>query len=152
MILNYLKWRTPIELTDSKKIKSLFPNQIEKEFKILTAEFIKKLLKKKSNLGKGATSTVYKVLNCFTNQGFLCLKILNSDLFRKLVNQIEKKDKEDDFGDDDDDDLKDEEESEDEIDVDKVKQLYKEYELFMDSSFEIKNTIQQFSLNIVSSI
>lgn len=134
---------TPIELTDDKQIKLIFQ---PRKMTILNTQMIEEMLKKKSTLGKGATSTVIKVLNNFTNKGFLCLKILNSELFRKSTNQkaIKNEDDLDDFGVDDDDDNFGEEEKEEEIeiDVDIIKQLYNEYELLL--SFDHPNIVKVY--------
>ena len=51
--------------------------------KILGTITIDQLLTRKTFIGEGATSTVFKVNNCFTHKGFLVLKILKAVLFRK---------------------------------------------------------------------
>lgn len=92
---------------------------------------IDKLLIKKTKLGTGATSTVYKVRNIFTQKGFLCLKILNNAVVSQGNENETKKAKKKTFWEDvDDDDFgKDEEEEEIEINVDLIRQLYLEYEI-----------------------
>lgn len=94
---------------------------------------INKLLKKKSLIGKGATSTVYKVLNCFTQKGYLCLKELSNELFTEDTGKkpTKKDDYSDEFRSDEDEDDFEEEEEENEIilDMDKIRQLCNEYEL-----------------------
>ncbi|KAK8850059.1 hypothetical protein M9Y10_018170 [Tritrichomonas musculus] len=99
--------------------------------KVLDTAIIDQLLTKKTLIGEGATSTVYKVINCFSHKGFLVLKILKGVLFRKndlteAVNEDEKsvwKEEEDD-----------ETKKEEEIDFDKVKNLYSEYEILFQLS------------------
>lgn len=60
----------------------------------LTTEIIENLLANATQIGKGATSIVYKVKNINTNKGYLCLKILNDDVIRKTSVDDNKKDKE----------------------------------------------------------
>lgn len=54
------------------------------EIKVLKTELIDKLLSKKTIIGIGSTSKTYKVNNCFSNKGNLCLKVLNLSLFYAL--------------------------------------------------------------------
>ena len=100
----------------------------DEKLKILDADLINKLLTKKTCLGRGATSTVYRVNNCFTHKGFLCLKILNDELFIRANEPKKKKAKTKSIWDDDDDDNE-EEENEIQFDFDIVKRLYSEYEM-----------------------
>lgn len=46
-----------------------------------TSEMVEKLLMNKKLIKKGASSTVYRVNNCFTGYGYLALKIMNNDIF-----------------------------------------------------------------------
>lgn len=107
-----------------KSDKKTDPNKIQD----LTTETIDKLLIKKVQIGKGATSTVYKVINIITNSGYLCLKILKDEFFKKSNKEEEKKEL---SWNDDDDDNNDFEESDDkaEIDIDVIRQLLQEYEI-----------------------
>lgn len=85
---------------------------------------IDQLLSKKKYIGKGATSTTYQVINCFTNKGSLCLKVLNDDFYRLSEKNQKVKSlwtEEEDLNDDDADEPK--------IDMKKVQQLYKEFEV-----------------------
>lgn len=113
--------------SESKRSKKEEEEEDNSKFKIrdLSTRMIDKLLTKKARLGKGATSIVYKVKNILTNDGCLCLKILNNEFFKK--SDIEDKKKEISWSDDD----YDFEESDDtiEIDIDKIRQLLQEYEI-----------------------
>lgn len=122
-----VKGRTPMDLTDNKEIISLFQSYRSSKLNVLETSLIDELLNKKSLLGKGATSTVYKVLNCLTHKGFLCLKILNNEFFGREEKNTKKKSiwSEE----EEDDDLLEEDEKEEQIDIEKAKQLYLEYEL-----------------------
>lgn len=94
----------------------------------MTTEKIIQLLSKKKLIGKGASSIVYKVENCFTNKGFLVLKILNDAITipeKADLKKITKKEVWNDY-----DDLKNSEEEEEiEIDIERIKQIFKEYEI-----------------------
>lgn len=100
--------------TESIKEKTK-PNNNSHKIQDLTTDTIDKLLIKQVLLGKRATSTAYKVKNIFTNNGYLCLKILNDELF-KISNTKEKK-KDLNWDDDDDDDEFEEFDNSTEIDI-----------------------------------
>lgn len=88
------------------KIKSSLPDtkvQFDGKMKLLTMNDIENLLKKKIKIGYWATSTVYKIINCFSKSGFLTLKILNDALFKPEEEEsVGKEEIEGAWGDDDD--------------------------------------------------
>lgn len=88
----------------------------------LHTEFITELLINKKTLGRGATSIVYKVVNLFTHKGFLVLKFLNEILkVTKAQTSTIWNDEEE-----SDDDLS---EETFEIDLEKARQIFTEYEI-----------------------
>ena len=98
---------------------------------MLDTLFIEQLLNGNSLIiGKGATSTIYKVKNCFTGKGSLCLKILNDEFF-KLCKSPSTRNSQNEF------DWNEEEDSDQEIgkneeptlDMDKIRQILMEYEI-----------------------
>ena len=99
------------------------------KFKVLSTDFIIELLTKKSKIGEGATSIVYKVKNLFTKKGFLCVKVLKSEVFKKNGSTEKNEKKKKTIWDDDDDDLNEEEEEKIEINMEIIKQLFQEYEM-----------------------
>lgn len=128
----------------SKPIYLIQDQSIKKpSFTILGTDLIDELLSKKVFLGKGATSTVYKVNNCFTHKGNLCLKILNNDLLSldesKIIKSKNKsiwdeEEEEEESNNNDEDELP--------IDFEKVKSLYFEYELL--SNLNHPNIVKVF--------
>lgn len=83
------------------------------------------LLIRKKFIGKGASSSVYKILNCYTNKGYLALKILNDDVISKESETKTKFDKEE----EDDLDNNEEETQVKQIDFEKVRNIFKECEI-----------------------
>lgn len=83
------------------------------------------LLTRKKLIGKGASSSVFKVVNIYTNKGFLALKILNDDVIGKESKTKTKFDKEE----EDDLDNNEEETQENQIDIEKVRSIFKECEI-----------------------
>lgn len=123
-----------MEITENREIKTLFVQYESSghDVKILTAEFIDQLLSSKLLLGSGATSTVYRVKNLLTNKGFLCLKVLKSEAFRRLnqpqpqeseERNIWNEEEEEEAG------THQNEDSESQINFDIVYKLYSEYEI-----------------------
>ena len=84
---------------------------------------IENLLIKKVKIGKGATSTVYKVINIITKKGFLAIKILDNAPY-KLTDDTKSKSAQV-WG------VEDEELEEEDIKIDlkKVKDIFKEHEI-----------------------
>lgn len=117
-------------MTNKPEIIELFQSS---DFKVLDTNMINELLKKSKVIGEGATSNVYRVINCFTQKGYLCLKVLKRIIFKidtELNDSKTTKKKLIWNDDDDEDDTTDQEKVDEiEIDFDKVKKLYAEYEL-----------------------
>ena len=107
----------------------------------MTTDLIDQFLSKKVYLGAGATSTVYRVNNSFLGKGYLCLKILNHELFmpdevkttqfksKSIWNEEEEND--DDIGNE-----------KIQIDMDKVRNLFNEYVLL--SNLNHPNIVKVF--------
>ena len=122
------------------------------KIKILKGDQIEELLSDKKLIGKGATSTTYKVTNFITNKGFLCLKILNEIFFSsesesdkktkksedKSSGWSEEEDSDNESKDDDDDD----DEDKAEISIEKIQQLFNENELL--NGFNHPNIVKVF--------
>lgn len=105
-----------------------------KQLKALDSKTIKKLLSNtnKKKIDSGATSTVYKVKNIFTNKGFLCLKVLSNAIIGNNEQQTSTKDKVqvNAWNDDDYDDFSEKEEEEkNELNMEAIKSLFVEYDL-----------------------
>lgn len=96
----------------------------------LTTEFVLDLLRNKKTLGKGASSTVYKVSNLITHTGFLALKVIN-EILKTNNPQKETQNKKKAWNDEEesDNDLNEENEEEINIDFEKAKEIFAEYEL-----------------------
>lgn len=115
---------------------------------ILDEETFEKLMSNKGKIGTGATATVYKVKNIFTNKGFLCLKILNSAIFKKEEQPHETKKVKDkksfwnDDEDDNDDDIKDDEDEELSVDFELIRQLCMECEIL--NNFNHPNIVKVY--------
>lgn len=111
--------------------------------KILDTIAINQLLTRKTFIGEGATSTVFKVNNCFAHKGFLVLKILKAVLFRKndstkATDEIDKS-----VWKEEEEELNEAKEEEDyEIDYEKVKNLLLEYEILF--QFRHPNIIKTY--------
>ncbi|KAK8871581.1 hypothetical protein M9Y10_007314 [Tritrichomonas musculus] len=97
-------------------------------FKHLDTELIDELLSTKKRIGKGATSTTYRVKNCFTNKGSLCLKMLNGEYFTLSNEQDTNKSKNKSSWTEEE-EQNNEEEEKPEFDIEMANKLYKEYEL-----------------------
>lgn len=67
-----------------------FTSFSENKVDILSSEMIENLLIKKVKIGKGATSTVYKVINIITKKGFSAIRILD-DAPYKLTDDTKSK-------------------------------------------------------------
>lgn len=129
--------RVPMKFEDGQ-INFQLLNEIDKSrqklrpkttsIKVCDTELIEMLLSTKTLLGKGATSTVYRVNNCFTKKGFLCLKILSDDLFKSLTVKPPKQPKRETIWDEEEDQDQ-EQEEEVKFDFEIVHKLFKEYEI-----------------------
>lgn len=122
-------------MTNDQQIISLFRSHEFKtnSFNLLKASLIIQLLNDKKFLGKGATSVVYRVKNCYNKKGYLCLKILNDENINRIIEDNLKKEKsKKSIWTEEEDEEEEEHLSEEDkyqIDVEKVKQLYCEYEI-----------------------
>ena len=94
----------------------------------MKTELIVQLLSTKKKIGNGATSTTYRVKNCFTNKGSLCLKILNGEYFMIVNEQNTNKPKSKSELTEEEEEVNEEEENPI-FDEEMAQQLYKEYEL-----------------------
>lgn len=94
---------------------------------------IDKLLIKKEEIGEGASSTVYKIHNFITNDGFLCLKVFRNIFldfsYSQSTQSVTDDDKKKYWSEYDNADQQNDDDKGPQIDFDKAKDLLKEYEI-----------------------